>query len=77
MLSLPFLGIAPFVLYGPNMEKPWMCPIRAVATWSATCKKLGLRREGYMFRKKIGTNGVSSNGFDVMVSSWWKHRLAN
>ncbi|OBZ78715.1 hypothetical protein A0H81_00663 [Grifola frondosa] len=59
--------IAPFVLY-PEPNKPWMCPIRAFAKWSDTCKQLGIPRSGYVFRKKIGNNMVSANPADAMSS---------
>ncbi|KAG1871447.1 hypothetical protein F4604DRAFT_2014217 [Suillus subluteus] len=72
-LMLPFCkthqygGIVPFFLY-ENPEKPWMCPVRAWAAWWHHCRYLGLDMNGYVFRKKMGQDGVSANPHDGMTA---------
>lgn len=63
----PNAGIVPFFLY-QNPEKPWMCPVHAWAAWWHHCRYLGLDMNGYVFRKKMGRDGVSVNPHDGMVS---------
>jgi hypothetical protein len=45
-----------------------MCPVRAWAAWWHHCRYLGLDMNGYVFRKKMGRDGVSANPHDGMVS---------
>ncbi|KAG1873454.1 hypothetical protein C8R48DRAFT_455825 [Suillus tomentosus] len=72
-LMLPFRkthqygGIVPFFLY-ENPDKPWMCPVRAWAAWWHHCRRLGLNMNGYVFRKKMGRDGVSANAHDGMTA---------
>ena len=60
-------GISPFYLY-PNLAKPWMCAVRIFCTWYDLTRKLGISQTGYLFRKKIGRDRVSSRDSDSMVS---------
>ncbi|GBE83361.1 hypothetical protein SCP_0504090 [Sparassis crispa] len=70
-LDLPFRktaqngGIAPFYLY-LDTTRPWMCPVQAFAQWWVICRKLGIEPQGYVFRKRIGQDGVSVNAGDAM-----------
>ncbi|KAI0691162.1 hypothetical protein C8T65DRAFT_745568 [Cerioporus squamosus] len=72
-IELPFRkthqngGCAPFVLYS-NKSKPWMCPIRAFAAWSETCRRLSIPREGFVFRKRVGFDNFSASSEDAMSS---------
>ncbi|KIJ15217.1 hypothetical protein PAXINDRAFT_77647, partial [Paxillus involutus ATCC 200175] len=72
-LNLPFRkthqygGIAPFYLYAqPN--RPWMCLLRAFALWWILAQKQVHNLDGYVFRKKIGTDGFSVNPTDAMTA---------
>lgn len=65
------VGIAPFVLYR-NEKKPWLCPLRAFAMWWKLAGHMHIPREGYVFRKKVGHNGISSNPYEAMVHSLCK-----
>ncbi|EPQ50092.1 hypothetical protein GLOTRDRAFT_108720 [Gloeophyllum trabeum ATCC 11539] len=70
-LDLPFRkthqngGIAPFYLY-PNLDKPWLCPVRAFSAWWIICRNAGIDMNGFVFRKKIGHDRFSDNGTDGM-----------
>ena len=66
-LYFDIIGISPFYLY-PNLAKPWMCAIRIFCTWYDLTQKLGISQTGYLFRKKIGRDRVSSRDSDGMVS---------
>ncbi|EPT03529.1 hypothetical protein FOMPIDRAFT_1116000, partial [Fomitopsis schrenkii] len=72
-LNLPFRktaqygGIAPFYLY-PDTERPWLCACTAYARWSALCREMGIKHEGYVFRKHIGYDGLSARPVDAMSS---------
>ncbi|KAG0694256.1 hypothetical protein DFH29DRAFT_985313 [Suillus ampliporus] len=72
-LMLPFRkthqygGIVPFYLY-ENREKPWMCPVRLWAAWWWCCRELNIDMNGYMFRKKMGRDGVSASPHDAMTA---------
>jgi hypothetical protein len=70
----PNAGIVPFFLY-ENPNKPWMCPVRAWAAWWYHCRCLGLDMNGYVFRKKMGRDGVSANPHDGMVSYYGHQSL--
>ena len=73
-LMLPFRkthqygGIVPFYLY-ENPSRPWMCPVRLWAAWWTRCRELNVNMNGYMFRKKIGRDGISISPHDAMVGS--------
>ncbi|KIP01683.1 hypothetical protein PHLGIDRAFT_505418 [Phlebiopsis gigantea 11061_1 CR5-6] len=60
-------GIQPFFLYS-NLEKPWLCPIRAYGAWVKVIKSLGMKPEGYVFRPRIGFDSMSSDPQEVMTS---------
>ncbi|EPQ56081.1 hypothetical protein GLOTRDRAFT_105114 [Gloeophyllum trabeum ATCC 11539] len=62
-------GISPFYLY-PNKERPWMCPIRAWATWWTIVRVASGNTipQGYVFRKKMGTDKFSILPGDAMSS---------
>jgi len=60
------LGIAPFYLYA-NVHKPWMCPVCAFAIWWLLASQSDERLDGFVFRKKVGSDGVSINPMDAMV----------
>lgn len=46
-----------------------MCPVRAWAAWWQQCQELNLDMNGYVFRKKMGRDGISTSPHDAMVSS--------
>ncbi|KAG2126074.1 hypothetical protein BD769DRAFT_1668508 [Suillus cothurnatus] len=72
-LMLPFRkthqhgGIAPFYLYA-DIHKPWMCPVRTFAVWWLLASQNNDHLDGYVFRKKVGSDGVSGNPTDAMSS---------
>ncbi|KAI0681806.1 hypothetical protein C8T65DRAFT_598035, partial [Cerioporus squamosus] len=72
-LELPFRkthqngGCLPFVLY-PNSQKPWLCPVLALAKWAAICKRLSIPRKGYVFRKRIGFDSFNVDPLEAMTS---------
>ncbi|KAG1846025.1 hypothetical protein F4604DRAFT_1884214 [Suillus subluteus] len=72
-LMLPFRkmhqhgGIAPFYLYA-DIHKPWMCPIRTFAIWWLLASQNNEHLDGYVFHKKVGSDGVSVNLTDAMSS---------
>ncbi|PIL25798.1 hypothetical protein GSI_11548 [Ganoderma sinense ZZ0214-1] len=57
----PTGGIAPFYLWGLDRARPWMCPVWALSKWSEACRTMGIQRQGYVFRKKIGANSISAD----------------
>lgn len=61
-------GIAPFYLL-PNYEKPWLCPITAIAKWirCITERKMGTL-DGFVFRKKFSARKTSSDPQQCLVS---------
>ena len=59
-------GIAPFYLYA-NIHKPWMCPVCAFAIWWLLASQNNDHLDGYVFRKKVGSDGVSVSPADAMV----------
>ncbi|KAG1884892.1 hypothetical protein F4604DRAFT_1878459 [Suillus subluteus] len=65
-LMLPFRkmhqhgGIAPFHLYA-DIHKPWMCPIRTFAIWWLLTSQNNEHLDGYVFRKKVGSDGSSES----------------
>ncbi|KAH7905012.1 hypothetical protein BJ138DRAFT_1018281 [Hygrophoropsis aurantiaca] len=72
-LAMPFRkthqygGIAPFYLY-PDVDRPWMCPVRAFAVWWTIARERNRQLDGFVFRKKIGVDSVSVNATDGMSS---------
>jgi hypothetical protein len=58
--------IAPFYLYA-NIHKPWMCPVHAFAVWWLLASQDNDHLDGYVFRKKMGSDGVSVTPTDAMV----------
>ncbi|KAG1745320.1 hypothetical protein EDB19DRAFT_1849392 [Suillus lakei] len=81
-LMLPFRkthqqgGIAPFYLYA-NIHKPWMCPIRAFAVWWLLASQGNDCLDGYVFRKKMGSDGVSVTPTDAMSSESFLESFRN
>ena len=45
-----------------------MCAVRTFCIWYNLTRKLGISQTGYLFRKKIGRDRVSSRDSDSMVS---------
>jgi hypothetical protein len=45
-----------------------MCPVRAFALWWNLATAKGAANGGYIFRKRIGKDGVSVKSNDAMVS---------
>lgn len=59
-------GIAPFYVY-PDEERPWMCLVRMFAVWWVLARERCENLDGFVFRKKIGTDSISVNPTDGMV----------
>ena len=62
------IGIAPFFLY-PDNERPWMCPVCALANWWTLCTHSNVKCGGYIFRKRIGKDDISARALDCMVGT--------
>jgi hypothetical protein len=60
-------GIAPFFVYSDE-ERPWMCLVRMFAVWWVLARERCENLDGYVFRKKIGTDSISVNPTDGMAS---------
>ncbi|KAG1847318.1 hypothetical protein DFJ58DRAFT_717213 [Suillus subalutaceus] len=60
-------GIAPFYVY-PDGECPWMCLVRMFAVWWVLARERCENLDGFVFRKKIGTDSISVNPTDGMTS---------
>ncbi|KAI0696042.1 hypothetical protein C8T65DRAFT_527778, partial [Cerioporus squamosus] len=65
-LKLPFrkthqLGeIYPFLIY-EDRDRPWMCPVVALAEWWLLCREMGVERTGYIFRsRRHGSDEISA-----------------
>ncbi|KAG1814841.1 hypothetical protein EV424DRAFT_1325878 [Suillus variegatus] len=73
-LELPFRkmhqygGIALFYIY-PDKECPWMCLVQMFAVWWVLARERCENLDGFIFRKKIGTNTISVNPTDGMTSN--------
>jgi hypothetical protein len=61
-------GIAPFYIY-PDEERPWMCLVRMFAVWWVLARERCEHLDGFIFRKKIGTDSISVNPTDGMVGA--------
>lgn len=61
-----FTDILPFYLYALP-DRPWLCPVRAFASYMKIYEELGLSQTGYVFRKKINFDTISSNPTEAMV----------
>ncbi|KAG1787906.1 uncharacterized protein HD556DRAFT_1246001 [Suillus plorans] len=72
-LELPFRkthqygGIAPFYIYA-DPDRPWMCLLRAFAIWWLLAHERHEDLNGFIFRKKIGVDGISVSPTDCMTS---------
>ncbi|KAG2052049.1 hypothetical protein BDR06DRAFT_888684, partial [Suillus hirtellus] len=72
-LKLPFRktrqygGIAPFYVYADE-QCPWMCLVRTFAVWWMLARERCENLDGFVFRKKIGTDSISVNPTDGMTS---------
>lgn len=60
--------IAPFFLYKMNSNNLHMCAVSAVALWWKVASDMGIQRNGYMFRKRVGFDRVSYDAEDRMVN---------
>ncbi|KAA1471616.1 hypothetical protein DENSPDRAFT_894477 [Dentipellis sp. KUC8613] len=58
-------GISPFILYG-NSNKPWLDPVLAVCKWRMSTLSLGLPAEGFVFRRRFGSQ--VSDHFEKQMS---------
>lgn len=64
---IAIVDVLPFYLY-PDRHRPHLCPVTAFCVWyTLTTKRFGGAR-GYIFRKRVGDNGVSSNPEESIVS---------
>ncbi|KIJ11023.1 hypothetical protein PAXINDRAFT_85166, partial [Paxillus involutus ATCC 200175] len=74
LLNLPFRkthqygGVAPFYIY-VNKDRPWMCLLRALAVWWVLAQEQNNHLDGFIFRKRVGSDGISVNSTDGMTSS--------
>lgn len=60
-------GILPFYLY-PDPDRPHLCPVTAFTMWYHIVEQRFGSCSGYVFRKRVGNNGVSMDPNDAMVS---------
>ncbi|KAG1863694.1 hypothetical protein F4604DRAFT_1882172 [Suillus subluteus] len=60
--------IAPFYVYADE-QHPWMCLVRTFAVWWMLARERYENLDGFIFRKKIGTDSISVNPTDGMISN--------
>lgn len=65
-LNIVTLGVAPFYVY-VNTNRPWMCLLRALAVWWVLAQEQNNHLDGFVFRKRVGSDGISVNSTDGMV----------
>ncbi|KIJ08020.1 hypothetical protein PAXINDRAFT_48163, partial [Paxillus involutus ATCC 200175] len=54
-----------------------MCPVRAFAVWWAISRKKVHKLDGFVFRKRIGTNGISVDPTEGLTSQSFLECLRN